>query len=452
MPEETDKISPSLPNETAENASDGVAKGMRESPENQREVFERINGKTETKSSGDFTAQHPEVVIKNLRTFQGDVAEAMKQQNTSVLSIAMAEQQRQATREMVADETRQSYIPPQSIVERILGAKKQERINIPGPKKPTIRQTIPKATPAIPTTPITEKIIKKDPIKQDAHTSYTSRVVFSQKPENKLGPDFKKNVFTIILSIILILSGIGAVIVLFMLQSNDPAIAPTPTNLQALLSYNKQESILTDNLSREELIQKIDTAKREQALEMNDVLFISLKETVGEGEEPITTQTLFGKLKTQIPPATLRSFNKAFMLGIYNINGNHPFLIVKISSFENAFGGMLLWEKTLNKDLGSLFSARAIPITEFIPTEIASSTNGTAVPSNTTKIVNVDIGINEDFEDITIRNKDARVLKNARGDTILLYSFLDQQTLLITSSEAPLREIINKLNSLKLIR
>ena len=48
------------------------------------------------------------------------------------------------------------------------------------------------------------------------------------------------------------------------------------------------------------------------------------------------------------------------MIGVYSWNGNQPFIILKTDSYENAFAGMLSWEKNIAGDLSALFP-RNIP-------------------------------------------------------------------------------------------
>jgi hypothetical protein len=76
---------------------------------------------------------------------------------------------------------------------------------------------------------------------------------------------------------------------------------------------------------------------------------------------------------------------------------------------------MLKWEKTMAQDLGGLFE---------IPADTGTST--------------------EIFLDEALRNKDLRILQDNGGKTILLYSFIDKQTLLITKNENVFNAILAK--------
>jgi hypothetical protein len=228
---------------------------------------------------------------------------------------------------------------------------------------------------------------------------------------------------------------------------------PNPVD-RTTISFNKKETIPTENLTRDTLEKKIIEYRNNNTLNNGSILYLALTKKIDGSEFPINSKELFTVLNTEAPESLLRSFGNTFMLGMYKMDSSEPFLLIELSSFANAFDGMLKWEKTINKDLGSIFSNRSISITSHtteIPESPITSTTTLKTVSET-RVVNSDLlGISV-FEDITFKNKDARVLKNTRGETILLYSFLDPKTVLITSSEKVLHEIINKLISEKLVR
>ena len=114
-----------------------------------------------------------------------------------------------------------------------------------------------------------------------------------------------------------------------------------------------------------------------------------------------------------------RALEPVFMLGLL---GESRFIIFKLSSFENAFAGMLAWEATLKEDLNGLFLK---PVT-------ASSTP-------------------QSFQDIIYRNKDVRALVDG-GEAYLLYSFFDSKTLIITDDLETLEQLSDRLTREKLTR
>lgn len=135
----------------------------------------------------------------------------------------------------------------------------------------------------------------------------------------------------------------------------------------------------------------------------------------------LSTSEFLEILESQAPSNLVRAFDPIFMLGAY---GQSTFFIIKLTSFENAFAGMLAWEGNLGQDLGPLLGTR----------ELSRNLSPEAV-----------------FVDITDQNKDIRALMVGE-EPFLIYSFLDNNTLIITDKIETLRVVIERLTREKLSR
>jgi hypothetical protein len=136
---------------------------------------------------------------------------------------------------------------------------------------------------------------------------------------------------------------------------------------------------------------------------------------------PLSSSEFLQTLESRAPGSLVRAFDPLFMYGVL---GKSPFLIIKLISFENAFAGMLTWEKNLVEDLGPMFTTSTI-------------------------LKNIPVG--SAFTDLTDRNKDVRVLM-FEENPVLLYSFYDNNMLIITDNIDILRTLIDRLNREKLSR
>ena len=135
----------------------------------------------------------------------------------------------------------------------------------------------------------------------------------------------------------------------------------------------------------------------------------------------LSTVKFLEMLGTRAPGSLIRAFDPLFMFGAF---GESTFLIIKLVSFENAFAGMLAWEKNLNQDIGPLFATAEL--------------SRNVAPEST-------------FTDVTDKNKDVRML--ALGDRpVLLYSFFDNNMLIITDHIETLRTLMDRLTREKLSR
>jgi len=95
------------------------------------------------------------------------------------------------------------------------------------------------------------------------------------------------------------------------------------------------------------------------------------------------------------------------MLSKFYLSKDWPILILSIRSYESAFAGMLKWEKTMGQDLSAIFN---------------SANAG-------------------DFQDKEIQNHDTRT------NSVLIYSFINRNYLVIVQNEEPLKEIFRRFSS-----
>jgi len=108
------------------------------------------------------------------------------------------------------------------------------------------------------------------------------------------------------------------------------------------------------------------------------------------------------------------------------LEGEKPssFVIVKIESFENTYSRMLYWESDMPSDIGPIF-----PSAERL--------------ANVTSL---------EFQDVISKNKDVRVLYDAENKEVLLYSFLNNDILIITDNLNTLHTIIARITAESLVR
>lgn len=202
----------------------------------------------------------------------------------------------------------------------------------------------------------------------------------------------------------------------FVRKTTTPATAVPASRF---LSPNQETSLDINTSSREALINALFDTTSNVAL--GELRHIVLRKTAGGDRILLTTSEFLNILEIRAPGSLLRAFNPLFMFGAL---GKSSFLIIKLDSFENAFAGMLVWEKNLAEDLGPLFATA--PLLKNITPESV-------------------------FTDITDRNKDIRILV-LEGRSVLLYSFFDNNMLIITDNIETLRTLIERLTREKLSR
>lgn len=228
----------------------------------------------------------------------------------------------------------------------------------------------------------------------------------------------------LVVAVALAVLGIGVLGFLFFAQKQKET---TPTGMAAITApsiifVNTQKEISIDGRDRSALV--LETAKELKGanirLDFIEQLFFT--KTEGAIKTSVPVRDFFSLVVEHIPPALLRAFEGDYLFGIHAFNGNTPFLIIRLNSFENAFSGMLKWEKFMADDILPLFGK-----TEELKA-LAGETH---------------------FEDSVFANQDTRVLRNRTGDISLLYAFPDRETLVISTDQDTFKEVIDRLKTPK---
>ncbi|HEU5114416.1 MAG TPA: hypothetical protein VFT82_01465, partial [Candidatus Paceibacterota bacterium] len=149
----------------------------------------------------------------------------------------------------------------------------------------------------------------------------------------------------------------------------------------------------------------------------NVFALIPIETATATSPEPV--EEVFSQ--THIPDRLARSLGGDYMIGMYSYNHQIPFIILKNTYFQNAFSGMLDWEKDMGGDL--------LPFIRF------------TYPGET------ETSLAPNFEDAVVSNIDVRTLKDANGNIVLAYAFADKDTIVITTDEGGLKYLLDRLLS-----
>lgn len=131
----------------------------------------------------------------------------------------------------------------------------------------------------------------------------------------------------------------------------------------------------------------------------------------------INAQAFLTNIGPTAPQSLTKSLAPNFMTGFYHANSGawQPYIILKTTSYNDALSGMSSWEPTMASDLANLIVT-------------ASDTPQAS------------------FQDVEIENVDVRELDDMNDGPILMYSLPDNQTIVISTSEAAIREIFARLS------
>jgi hypothetical protein len=268
---------------------------------------------------------------------------------------------------------------------------------------------------------------------QDAQTA---PVIFKQEKK-------QSGLLVIFLGGILVLAGIGSVYAAYKFATAEPAI-PMETVIASLIFADERIQL---SGSGQELREGLAEA-RGIALSDRDlaVVYMTYSTTTGAGikEEIATGGALFAALRLPAPEILLRNIEPGSTLGIVNADGEtRPFFLLRVSSYDRTFAGMLDWESSMERDLAlfyPLYPATVIVLPEDpMATSSETSTESAAVAGGEPFRLS--------FTDEVIENHDVRVLRDAEDRIIMLYGYRDKQTLIIARSKEAFSELLSRLSS-----
>lgn len=244
--------------------------------------------------------------------------------------------------------------------------------------------------------------------------------------DKKINYKTKKNLFFSFFSLFLVFAGVFAV---YWVYSNKPTplVKVDEVEVKTFIYPEYQREIFVDSESIIKLTDTIRNELKNSSLPIGSVLhlFLTKKHTDQKnitGKSVLETEELFALINSRVSSNFVRFLEKDFMYGFYSSLDIYPFLIFKTNSFDHSFPEMLAWEKNLMEDLRPL------------------------LVEDNPSISTIDLRNSVfEFKDVVLNNIDARAVLDERGEIIFVYSFVDANTLVITTNKNVLKEIVSRL-------
>lgn len=247
--------------------------------------------------------------------------------------------------------------------------------------------------------------------------------------------------------------GIGAYI--FVRSQPVPLAQQSPAPF--ILVDDTQTVALSPGDLRPDIMKALVAAKNKVSLSLGLVARIQLAKPTALNDGTLLevgAPEFLQALAPSIPPTLVRTLEPQMLLGVHSFDENQAFMILKADSYETAYSGMLAWETSMRGDLLPLFNrtpaVRPLPVQQVVAP--ISTTTGTTTASSTPAAGSAPAEVQPaqffvgNFIDQIVENHDARVILNQQGDILLLWTFLDRSTLVITTNDATLREVISRIS------
>lgn len=245
--------------------------------------------------------------------------------------------------------------------------------------------------------------------------------------EEMTAEESKRNIAYVLASVLLVIAGAGLIV--YFLGLTGRTITPeTPQQIPAFFFVESQGEIDATGLSGRTLARNIwsqiniplekDELKHFYLTERSEGLPAPVRTGGQAGTKSLVTSSRFlTLLESRAPTSFIQWISPLFMLGVHNTQTPQPFLVFKATQSYNASVGLREWEEKMLDDLYLLFGLEVKEQSLF----------------------------NKPFEDILIKNKNARAILTENGDITLVYLFTDPETILITTNKETVEEIIQRL-------
>lgn len=209
-----------------------------------------------------------------------------------------------------------------------------------------------------------------------------------------------------------------------------PKAIPIPSVLASLIPSDKKISLNTGILTGKDMVAELYSQISRHTLSSEKILEIEIADTASD---------FIKKANVNMPDILLRSLTDRWMFGVYaeETGQQTPFVAFTTDFFQNAFAGMLSWEKTMAEDLSLLLNYKKRAVGE---SEKASST------------VSSYYNIQGQFTDKQLRNRDVRAFTINNGELLFLYSFINKEMFVITATESTFLELIDRIEKHEYVR
>ncbi len=211
---------------------------------------------------------------------------------------------------------------------------------------------------------------------------------------------------------------LGVAVLFFLSISREMPLEPEPAVKQLFqqIIFTEASSLLEiGGFKKAEIVQALLDKKDQSQVREGEIEAIYFT----EAGERMGLRHFIALAEANLPLDNIDFVDDNFLVGVFNNDQNKSlFFLIKARSFPDLFPGMRAWEKKMFSDLRGYFGFQG-PEYDYL--------------------------LSKSFEDVTVENKNARILSDAYGGPLLFYIFADNQSTVVTASMNAAREVIVRL-------
>ncbi len=263
--------------------------------------------------------------------------------------------------------------------------------------------------------------------------------------ENVVESHWLKKTIIVFASIMLIIGGSYGGYYLYTISPLAVVPIKKENKIFSIVTPDYQKIVTTSATNRLDLTKFISDQLANSNFENDKMTEYIINRKLASSTVRIKGAEIIGDLGFNITDTLKRSLKDNWMMGVYSVNVSNgevttskkiPFVILTTDFFQNAFAGMLKWETSMPDDFADIFGYR----------QIASLSNTASTSSYFSS------NIRGSFKDKIVMNRDVRQFSNLNGEILLIYTFIDKNTILITTSEATIPSILNRIEKQTYVR
>lgn len=233
----------------------------------------------------------------------------------------------------------------------------------------------------------------------------------------------RQNIFWILISLFFFIGALELVYYIFVLSApQELRVVP-----KALIGVDEKTAVIV-NHGKDDLVASLSGITSEPVKPGTVEYILPATQVTKETDQGkqivrhyVTPSKVFQILSSDVPETFLTALDDRGMLGVYGTEtGNVPFIILKITSQDDAFAGLRKWEDTLLGEFTKWF--------------------GLETPKAGERI---------DTQKLVIKNRGVRKLEGNDTGATLLYTLYNESTLIMTSDEDTLKALIAALSNVK---
>lgn len=271
---------------------------------------------------------------------------------------------------------------------------------------------------------------------QDAKPSAPARVAVNKS---------RTPVLAIVLGSVLLVLSAGGAYGAYLYIAARHVVPTVATKVPSLVFADESKEL--KGTTGTELLQDLALVSNEPLVSGNVLITYIAQPATGEAGviagAPAKGGQLIKALELPAPDILLRNIAEESTVGItHQGSETRAFFILRVSSYERTFAGMLTWEPLMQRTLGvlyPLYPAQEVASPETLGTTTAAATSTASTPVAAASKIR--------FEDAVVSNRDVRILRDTTGRALMLYGYADKETLIIARDEAAFSALLTRLSA-----